>query len=77
MPNLEQDWISYSLRVMPSMALEVQRNETRRAFYAGAASMFALVVQAAALPEDAACDRMDEIRRELDAFNDRVKRGEA
>jgi hypothetical protein len=44
MGKLRKAWESYLRDVMPAGAGAIQREETRRAFYAGAASMMSLVV---------------------------------
>ena len=44
MKRLEQEWLSYRAKVIPAGAGEVQVEESRRAFYAGAASLYGVVM---------------------------------
>lgn len=41
--SLAQEWFDFDVRVVPKGAEEVQRTETRRAFYAGAQAIFGLM----------------------------------
>lgn len=41
--SIAEEYAEFAAAVLPSAAGEVQRTETRRAYYAGAASMFALM----------------------------------
>ncbi len=43
MKRIEEQYESYRTKVIPKTASEVQINETRIAFYAGVASMFAIL----------------------------------
>lgn len=59
-------WASYSAALLdPIGAGAAQREETRRAFYAGAAAMFSAVLEGADLEEDAAAARLEALDREL------------
>lgn len=44
--TLRNEWHSYDLEVIPRAASIVQREECRRAFYAGASATFAYVMKA-------------------------------
>lgn len=54
-PLLEQ-WRTYDTFVVPRDAPEVQREECRRAFYAGAFAMFELMIAAAEHDDEAVCE---------------------
>ena len=41
--TLSDEWGDFSKAILPAGASEIQRVETRRAFYAGASSMLALI----------------------------------
>lgn len=59
-------WASYSAALLdPIGAGDAQREETKRAFYAGAAAMFSAVLEGADLEEDAAAGRLESLDREL------------
>lgn len=59
-------WASYVADVLPAMASDVQREETKRAFYAGATAMFAAVLAASEPDDEAEAEaRMDALDREL------------
>ncbi len=51
--TIAAEWERFK-QILPAGASEVQRVETRRAFFAGAASMFKLSMDAADLSDDAA-----------------------
>lgn len=62
-------WASFERGIMPSNAPDVQRIETKRAFYAGFLKSFALVKEIGqALEEDAAVAELERIERELMQF---------
>ncbi len=77
MKRLEASWQLYRQRVIPQGAPQVQINETRNGFYAGAASLLGIVMSAlepGTEPTEADLRVMDEIQSELKAFAD-SKRG--
>ena len=45
MRRLETEWASYRTAVVPKDAGEIQVEETRRAFYAGAAALYSVVMR--------------------------------
>lgn len=47
-----EQWASYQLQVVPVEAPQVQREECKRAFYAGAQAMFSEVMTAVASDND-------------------------
>jgi hypothetical protein len=64
-----ESWASYLAEVVPATAPEVQREECKRAFYAGAQAMFQAVMQTADLPDDDASEaRLVAIEREMQDF---------
>lgn len=67
MKTVFEQWKSYERSVVPPDAPPVQREECRRAFYAGAAATFGLVM-AATDPENE-----DECAANLTALSDEIK----
>ena len=75
---IDQAWRSYSERVIPAHAGAVQRQEMRRAFYAGATTLLASIMVAldpGTEPTDADLQRMQGIQDELDQFVADLQRG--
>lgn len=72
MKIIESGWENYRLKVVPATASRVQLDETQKAFYAGAAHLFAAIMDALD-PEDAptAADMrmMDGVVDEIEAFS--------
>lgn len=70
--TLLDEWRSYRGEVLPRNAPAVQVRETRRAFYAGAAAWFGLMLRAADQPGDEPTEvelsRVDALNAELEAF---------
>ncbi len=67
--NLFAAWRSYEKDVVPIDASAVQREECRRAFYAGATAMFGLMMRATEPTDEDACVRnMEQLDAELAAF---------
>lgn len=68
---IQQHWESYRARVIPKDAGGVQVEETRRAFYAGAAIVFGALIHGVSPGEEVqATDlrMMDDLQTELDEF---------
>ena len=61
------EWQSYDRDVVPAGAPDVQREECRRAFYAGAWACFCAMLEAVA-PEDE-----DECERRVQAIQDEIE----
>lgn len=62
MTTLNDEWNTYSGHVIPPKAPGIQRVEMRRAFYAGAATMFNLMTQAASKSEgEPTVEEMNEV----------------
>ena len=51
-----EEWSSYQAEVVPAEAPDVQREECKRAFYAGAQAMFNEVMKTAELDSDDASE---------------------
>ncbi len=51
-----QQWKSYEREVVPVDAHTFQREECRRAFYAGAAASFGLVLEATSSSDEVECE---------------------
>jgi hypothetical protein len=67
--TLFSQWLSYEGAVVPANAPNIQREECRRAFYAGAASMFGLTLQATVPQDEDVCERnLQALQDELDKF---------
>ena len=68
---IEQGWRSYAEHVLPKNASAVQKQETRRAFYAGAGLLFEALTNAVGpddVSEDAGMDIMASVDTEIRQF---------
>lgn len=77
---ISQAWTDYAVQVLPPTCPAVQRQETRRAFYAGAVALFSSIMGilepgAEATEKDLA--NMDAINNELKQFQRDMLRGKA
>lgn len=80
MKRLAQDWTDYAVQVLPETCPKVQRQETRRAFYAGAHALFQQlmgVLDDDHEPTEGDLRRVGELDAEIKAFYEDVKRGRA
>lgn len=71
MKKLSELWQSYADRVLPKHASAIQRQETRRAFYAGAGALFhgvLLGLTEGPEPQEEDVRALDDLRDELKAF---------
>lgn len=66
--TLRQKWESYLTEVLPADAPEIQRVECRRAFYAGAKAVQAMLLATSELDEDSAVAVLERLDGELEAF---------
>ncbi len=69
---IEGGWLGYKSMVLPPSAGEIQSKETRMAFYAGAAHLYAsilCVLEPGNEPSARDLDRMQLIHIELENFN--------
>jgi hypothetical protein len=76
--RLRKQFATYQAAVIPANAPEVQRQECRRAFFAGAKALMHEIVNGLSDEEqttDQDLDLMAGLERELDAFADMTKRG--
>jgi len=80
MKLIADEWRDYEIKVIPLDAPEVQRTESRRAFYAGARSLFCGIVNMLDPGSEATqadLGKMDAIQTELDQFLVDMMRGRA
>lgn len=78
--SLAQEWDQFARTILPKGAPEVQRVETRRAFYAGAGAMFGLLtggLDADHEPTDLDVAYVESLSVEIQAFAAALARGEA
>lgn len=72
--SLFTQWQSYQAKVVPKGAPLVQREECRRAFYAGAAAMFGLALEATVPQDEDECEaNLARLHAELEAFPDDMR----
>ena len=72
---IESGWAGYRHVVIPADASEVQVNESRRAFFAGAACLFETIMLAASPgvePTEADMDMMANLQAEIDEFGQQL-----
>jgi hypothetical protein len=67
---IRDGWQDYAERVLPAGASAVQRQETRRAFYAGAWELLCRYAEIGEpeISEDEGVEVLEAIRREIEAF---------
>lgn len=68
---IDAGWRSYAEHVLPAGASKVQKQETRRAFYAGAGLLFEALTNAVGpddVSEDAGVEIMESVSAEIKAF---------
>jgi hypothetical protein len=75
--NVRSGWFSYAERVLPSDAPSVQKQETRRAFYAGAAHALDVMLRLGEddVSEDAGVEVLEALRQECRRFVEDVLAG--
>ena len=74
--SIGETWESYENEIMHPEAGEIQRFETKKAFYAGAAAMFQalnLGLDASQEPTQEDLDHVDHLLDELSDFLEKVK----
>lgn len=77
---IDAEWRSYAEVVLPADAPEIQRVETRRAFYAGASTLLGAILKTldpCLEPTAEDMRRMDAIHQELEDFARHVRQGRA
>jgi hypothetical protein len=75
---IAEQWSTYAAQVLPRDAPKVQRVETRRAFYAGALTLFRALIAGLDPDNDPTLEdvrRIDAIDAELKSFYKRVEAG--
>ena len=77
METIDDGWREMAERVLHPNAGEVQRMEMRRAFYAGANTMLALIVLAVDGGEVAAETRIEALHAEIKQFAIDIAKGRA
>ena len=76
--SLKEYWANYLETVVPKDASTVQVQETKRAFYSGAAALMNTVMEIGdndAIDEMAGADIMEDRLQELHEFHEDVQRG--
>lgn len=64
--TIGEAWASYVAEVVPAAASEVQREECKRAFYAGAQGMYTAIMEAVEGEDEATNEaRLVSLRREM------------
>lgn len=66
--TIEAWFDDYAARVLPEGCSEIQRRETKRAFYAGVASLLIAQKQITDLTDDEGMAALEKIEREYMAF---------
>ena len=78
--SLKEYWANYLETVVPKDASMIQVQETKRAFYSGAAALMNTVMEIGdndAIDEMAGADIMEDRLQELHEFHEDVQRGRA
>lgn len=76
--TIQGGWKSYATEVMPLNASDVQVQETRRAFFAGAMWLFLFITGPVTdLPDEEGELIMTAIHNEIDAYMKDIKEGKA
>jgi len=77
MNTIGEKWETFEKLVVPNGAPAIQRQEMRRAFYAGAEAMFSLQCGIADHSEEAAYAMLDMLKEEMQLFASDVREGRA
>lgn len=72
--TLEQMWQDYQKAVLPKDAPAVQIVESRRCFMAGSITMFFKITGLADYPDSVAEGMMRDIQKQVDAYENELKR---
>lgn len=72
---INAEWADFEAKVIPVDAAEYQRQEMRRAFYAGAASSFGICAGAEHNTEEQAMANLQELQDDLNAFKRKIDDG--
>lgn len=78
---LREAWLQYEHQILdPLKAQRIQRQETRRAFYAGAQAVFGGILShltPGEEPEEADINMLTEVQKEIDQFTEAIRAGRA
>lgn len=75
--SIAEAWQQYDEKVLPDVAGTVQRTECRKAFYAGAATVFGLLVHGVSKGDEPTAEDealLDNIKAEIDEFLEEAMR---
>jgi len=78
--TLFEEWFAFAAAVIPEQATDVQRREMRRAWYAGAATLFSIITSGLdpdAESTEADLAYLDSLNKELEKFAIDVGEGRA
>lgn len=70
--TIEEGWILYRDKVIPKDAPRVQQEESRKAFYAGAITLFSMIMETTDGPEEQGEAFLTKINEEIIAHIDEV-----
>lgn len=79
MNSLEEHWHEWAEACLPECCSDIQRQETKRAFYSGAVAILQVVEQVGNddIDEETGTKVVSKIYREIDEFRKQVERGVA
>jgi hypothetical protein len=74
MKTLEQEWLNYSSRILPKGCSPVQRQETRRAYYAGIWTLLQMVKEIGddEVSEDQGVQELEKLENECINFMSQI-----
>jgi hypothetical protein len=75
--NIEDEWNGFAARVLPKDAPQIQRQEMRRAFFAGVHISLLGLSDLSAGDEDRAIEALEDMHRQCREFAARVEIGVA
>lgn len=70
--NLAQMWLQYMDKIIPKDAHPIQIKESKRAFYAGAASMFELTTNMPEGPDELGMKHLSNLQNELIEYGRKI-----
>ncbi|MBN3875229.1 hypothetical protein [Nostoc sp. JL23] len=74
MKTLEQEWLEYASKVLPKGCSPIQRQETRRAYYAGIWTLLQMVKELGdeEVSEEQGAQELDKLENECASFISQV-----
>lgn len=75
--NIEQEWSDFAAKVLPKDAPAIQRQEMRRAFFAGFQLSLVGLSDLSERDEDRAVESLEDMHRQCREFAARVEMGAA